>query len=136
MRKSLSLAFFLALLSIPLLASYVPFPVSSGTQNVRAEYINTSGSSSCTSGTCGRQSKSAGITSVAFNSTGVYTLTFPAGTWSIPPTCTASAIGNSGVFCTTNGAPSTTTAVIVNCYTSGPIANANDNPSVICVGVR
>lgn len=102
---------------------------------MRMEFFRANDGSNCTTGTCNFVTKSAGISSITWVSTGNYAVNFAAGTFSAAPACIPTASRNAGVFCT-HVSGSTTSFAGIQCYQSSTGANTNDAVSVICMGPR
>lgn len=105
-----------------------------GSSTLYIEYVRST--SICTSGTCSVDSKSDGIDSVTFVSTGRYAVNFHTGTWSVAPSCVVNGYvrdSNNNLCSFGVLTPTTTTAAGFYCVNNaGTVTNSSYD--VICTG--
>lgn len=125
----------------------VPQLLGSVTSNATGAYrIETARIAGASSGGCNSNATSGstfvcrtsttGWISPSWISTGIYTVTFPVGTWSAPPACTCSAIsyGTTGKMACASSENTTTTGT--NIYTAEGSTSFNTAIDIICMGPR
>lgn len=102
----------------------------------RIRYYTTSYGTVCSSSPCTVSSSNSGIT-VTRTSAGLYTINFPSGTFSAPPTCTFFASNNANVMTVINlgYAVPTSTAYIFNSYIPAG-GTADTYGDILCMGPR
>lgn len=120
-------------LNAPLLVGSVTSNASGAERIERAKV-----STACTSGTCTITSQSsAWLTSIVWNSTGNYTVTYPSNTWSIAPTCFITVGAASGTVGGTSSyltSPTTTSFQFISVNTANSIFN--NAFDIVCMGPR
>lgn len=96
----------------------------------------TENTNACTSGSCTIYRKTSGVSSVTWTATGKYTISFTAGSFSAPPTCTCSNKALAGVTWCSQGisAPTSSTTYFVALDSAG--AYINSAMEIICIGPR
>jgi hypothetical protein len=125
------------------IAAYSAYNIIGSAKGIRIEYMYFGNSPSgglptlvCGSGTCGMPQNSGPFSAPVFASTGQYTSSFTAGTWSTPPLCFATS-GLSGVAAGgwAVASATSTTALAIDCYNAaGSLANCLGR--VVCIGAR
>lgn len=122
-------------------------PVNSQQQAILANSVSTSATNgekieslridaSCTASPCSISSQSGAFTDVTRSATGIYSVNYPATTWSSGPRCVVSAgDANTLASCKINSS-ATTTSVAVFCPNTSTGAGLDSDFNIICVGPR
>ena len=125
--------------SAELISSSGTNPVTSGGTNERIErikYYTTSFGTVCSVSTCGVTSSDPGI-SVTRVSTGFYTINFPSGMWSSPPTCVIYPANNTNTVIPFNtGLTISTTAYQFKTNDTAALGLLNTYGDIICMGPK
>ena len=97
-----------------------------------------SSSADCTTGTCAFAVKTAGVSAVTFNATGVYDVTFVAGTFASEPYCVVTNNRGASNQCCNMSPDGTLTSPSrrITCTTCNSAAAVNSRPEFICIGPR
>lgn len=104
----------------------------SGSTNMRLEGVRVE--TTCTTGSCSLTNPTPGITGITWSSTGVYNVSFAAGTFSVAPVCVGSDNEQSNRVVTAYGP--TTSGVTVTTITASSNAYANGRFNLLCMGTK